>query len=436
VEKGRNLAVAVGIVFAALFMFSPGCVQNQVTPVQHDPIEVPTGKGTKKIALARVVVKVPRGTEVGGIGVGLACAKKAKLMWGSGRASFSDDEFNNIFYEDLKRANYNVVGNTSDLFNNSAGQAEIAVGGLITSMAWNICYPMAGFSRDQSGKSSATVDIEWQIYSVLDKKTIYKTTTTGKAGFDFTDGNVRESLFLAFSNALQGLLADKTFYAIVSGQAPGNPGGQAPGDATPASPAPNLDVPLTFVKAVPGKDHKSLAEAQKSVVTVQTTDGSGSGFIVSLDGLVITNYHVVKESAQVRVITHDGRQLTGQVVRRDAKRDVAAVTVNGLDIPPLKIRFEKVAVGEEVYAIGSPRGLTFSGSVTKGIISTSEMRTIKGQEWIQSDALINPGNSGGPLIDAKGNVIGISTLSRADATGLNFFVPIREGLETLGVNPK
>jgi len=437
VETNRNLAVVVRIIFTAIFIFSSGCLPKQATPVPNNPIEVPSDKGTKKIALAKLIVKVPRGTEIGRIGVGLACAEKTKIASGSGRMNFSDNEFNNVFFEDLKRLNYNVVGNPNDVFNDTEPQAEIAVGGLITKMNLNICYPTQYNYKAGSGKSNSSIEIEWQIYSTMDRKTIYKKATKGNATSDFKNGDTKEALYLAFSNALGGLLEDKAFYDIVSGQTPLNPEGQAPGAPGDASaPTPNLDVPLTFTKAAPGKDHKSLAEAQKSVVTVQSTEGTGSGFIVSLDGLVVTNYHVVRESAQVRIITHDGRKLTGQVVRRDAKRDVAAIMVNGLDIPPLKIRMEKVVVGEEVYAIGSPFGLAFSGSVSKGIISTSEMRNINGQEWIQSDALTNHGNSGGPLIDSKGNILGISTMGIKNFAQLNLFIPIRDALDTLGVNPK
>ncbi|MBF0480323.1 MAG: trypsin-like peptidase domain-containing protein [Desulfovibrionaceae bacterium] len=438
--KGKNLAVAASIVFAAVFMLSSGCIQKQVPPpAVNNPIEVPTGKGTKSIALAAMIVKVPRGSEIGTIGIGLGCIERAKITCGSGKFNFSDSEFNNIFFEDLKRLHYNVVGNPNDIFNDKSPQAEIVVGGLITGMNLNICYPTKFNYERKEGKSNSAIEIEWQIYNALDRKTIYKKATKGSATSDFSNGNTKEALYLAFSNALGGLLEDKTFYAIVSGKAPRGVEGQTAGvpDEAPAkASSDNLDLSLTYSKAVPGKDHKSLADAQKSVVTVITPGGSGSGFIVSNDGLVITNYHVVTELAQVRILTHDGRKLPGRVVRRDARRDVAAVLVGGLDIAALKIRTDKLIVGEEVYAIGSPHGADFSGSVSKGIISTVELRKYGGKDWIQSDTQINHGNSGGPLIDAKGNVLGISTRGVPDFPQLNLFIPIAEAVDVLGINPK
>jgi S1-C subfamily serine protease len=424
-------------VFAVVIALAAGCLPKQAPPVETNPIAVTDGKGTKSIALAKMVVKVPRGTEIGSFEFGLACIEQSRLTIGSGKMNFSDSEFTNIFFDDLKRLHYNVVGNPNEIFNDNATEAEIVVGGLITAMHLNFCYPTAFNYNMGAGKSNSSIEIEWQIYNALDRKTIYKKTTTGRAASDFANGNIKEALYLAYSNALGGLLEDKTFYDIVSGKTPANPQAQAPGAPGDAPvQTSDLDVPLTFIKAVPGKDSKSLAEAQKSVVTVITPGGSGSGFIVSADGLVITNYHVVTELAQVRILTHDGRKLPGQVVRRDARRDVAAVMVNGLEIAPLKIRVEKIAVGEEVYAIGSPHGAEFSGSVSKGIISTVELRKYDGKDWIQSDTQINHGNSGGPLVDAKGNVLGISTLGIKNFAQLNMFIPIQEALETLGVNPQ
>lgn len=133
------------------------------------------------------------------------------------------------------------------------------------------------------------------------------------------------------------------------------------------------------------------------------------------------------------VTAFDGTKYEGRVVARDARRDVAAV-VNNLSLPFLKVRLSAVNIGEDVYAVGSPSDISLFGTVTKGVISSN--RTMDNQSWIQSDATINPGNSGGPLVDEKGNVVGISTLARNDANGIFFFVPIADAFIKLNISGK
>jgi serine protease Do len=168
-------------------------------------------------------------------------------------------------------------------------------------------------------------------------------------------------------------------------------------------------------------------EITPTVVSVSRQGGSGSGVIVSRDGVVLTNAHVVGQAGTVEVGLADGRSLRGQVVGRDPGIDVAIVRVSATNLPVAPLGdSDKLEVGQSAIAIGNPLGL--DRTVTSGVVSAVNRnpRGIDLTELIQTDAAISPGNSGGPLVDSRGRVIGINTavLSGAGASGLGFAVPI------------
>ncbi len=157
--------------------------------------------------------------------------------------------------------------------------------------------------------------------------------------------------------------------------------------------------------------------------------GTGSGFILSDDGQIITNAHVVEGTRVVKVTLNDGRIFEGKVVGIDSLTDLAVVKIEGTGLPKVKLgKSEKLVPGQWAIAIGSPLGL--DNSVTVGIISATGRSSSqvgisnKRVRFIQTDAAINPGNSGGPLLDDLGEVIGVNTAIRADAQGLGFAIPI------------
>ncbi|HEX8940579.1 MAG TPA: trypsin-like peptidase domain-containing protein [Candidatus Limnocylindrales bacterium] len=165
------------------------------------------------------------------------------------------------------------------------------------------------------------------------------------------------------------------------------------------------------------------------------TSGVGSGIVVSADGLILTNDHVVAGSQSLTVTFADGRQVSATVVVADAAHDLAVIRANATGLTPAKLgESASLTVGQLAIAIGSPLG-TFTDTVTQGIVSgldrsidvTSE--TVRGATThlsglIQTDAAINPGNSGGPLLDSSGRVIGIVTAQAGDAQGVGFAIPI------------
>jgi S1-C subfamily serine protease len=157
--------------------------------------------------------------------------------------------------------------------------------------------------------------------------------------------------------------------------------------------------------------------------------GTGSGFILSEDGKLLTNAHVVADTDTVQVTLKDGRTFEGKVVGIDTVTDIAAVKISARKLPTVKLgNSQNLIPGQWAIAIGNPLGL--DNTVTIGIISATDRTSAqvgvpnKRVSFIQTDAAINPGNSGGPLLNAQGQVIGVNTAIRSDAQGLGFAIPI------------
>ncbi len=163
--------------------------------------------------------------------------------------------------------------------------------------------------------------------------------------------------------------------------------------------------------------------------TPNVAQGKGSGFILSADGKILTNAHVVAESTAVTVTLTDGRQFPGKVLGSDALTDIAVIQIEATDLPTVNLgNSDELVVGEWAIAIGNPLGL--SNTVTAGIVSatgrSSDQIGAADQRvsYIQTDAAINPGNSGGPLLNETGDVVGVNTAIIQGAQGLGFAIPI------------
>jgi S1-C subfamily serine protease len=170
-------------------------------------------------------------------------------------------------------------------------------------------------------------------------------------------------------------------------------------------------------------------DQQQPIPQERVERGTGSGFILSEDGELLTNAHVVADADTVQVTLKDGRTFIGKVVGLDAISDIAVVKIPAGQLPKVKLgNSQNLIPGQWAIAIGNPLGL--DNTVTIGIISATDRTSAqvgipdKRVSFIQTDAAINPGNSGGPLLNAQGEVIGVNTAIRADAQGLGFAIPI------------
>lgn len=183
----------------------------------------------------------------------------------------------------------------------------------------------------------------------------------------------------------------------------------------------------------------TVSSHQRSIYSLGTQESEGSGIIISSDGYIMTNYHVVQyadpksgssSNTVLQVFLPDKRQATAKFIGGDAVTDLAVVKIDMTNLPAAELgNSSKLEVGETAVAIGNPLGMEFAGSVTVGVISALN-RTIDNEalSLIQTDAAINPGNSGGALVNSQGQVIGINSakISVTGVEGLGFAIPINE----------
>jgi serine protease Do len=228
--------------------------------------------------------------------------------------------------------------------------------------------------------------------------------------------------------------------ASTSGDAPAAPPAPAEADAAPPASAGSGAAPasrLFRTSAGPVRERavrELVAEVGEAVVQVRTSSGLGSGFFINPEGYLITNFHVIEGETQISVEVY--HQKAGQLERRTYKqvriiamnkfRDLALLRVEDPGAPPFVAvplgDSDALAVGERVFAVGSPLGL--ERTVTEGIIST-KTREMQGDLYLQTTAQINPGNSGGPLFNLRGEVVGVTNMKISFGEGLGFAIPVR-----------
>jgi S1-C subfamily serine protease len=161
-------------------------------------------------------------------------------------------------------------------------------------------------------------------------------------------------------------------------------------------------------------------DATPAIVRISGSYGSGSGFFITSDGLVVANAHVVRRESSVTVTMSNGKSLGSSTIYVDEDRDLAFVKIPGTNYPKLKLKIPPPNPGADVIAIGSPLSEQLTNSVTKGVVSG--VRHGEHGIWIQTDTAMNPGNSGGPLLNASGEVVGVNTMKIVEqgVSGINF----------------
>lgn len=220
-----------------------------------------------------------------------------------------------------------------------------------------------------------------------------------------------------------------------------------PGETEPqvTTPAPT-DPDVTEPPAAPQKTPSTAEVVEKikpSVVLIEVgrsdSSGSGTGFFLSDDGYIATNYHVVEGAMQIRVTLYDGRAMSAELIGYRAEDDLAIIKIPGTKYPPLAIGDSDVLMaGDVAIAVGNPGGAEGGWTTTKGIISATnrilsveEASYFSEMKMLQTDAQVNPGNSGGPLCNEKGEVIGIITRKMSDYEGMGYAIPITDAMRTL-----
>jgi S1-C subfamily serine protease len=199
-----------------------------------------------------------------------------------------------------------------------------------------------------------------------------------------------------------------------------------------------LVIPIKTLKRDQINESLNINDCRKAVVTILTRSGHGSGFIITENGYVLTNQHVVGTARFVNAKLVTGREVRGEVIRTDTIGDVALIKLEK-DIYPYVLlgNSSLLAIGDEVYAIESPFQEESSQTITRGIVSSFIME--RGLRYIQSDVTVHEGNSGGPLVSLQNGVVGIYASGhrfpdRNGGTGLNQFIPVEDAITMLNID--
>lgn len=420
----RRLLLAV---FACL-SFGGTCVAAEKTGEFTVPPAVvaraaPLGVGKpKSVKLARVIVDLPSGQAWASVKAAVLGFVRPPLRWSGGRTDVDSNIFIQPFAEVLTAAGFTPAAR-ANLFQDDS-EAELQVGAVITDLQGRFCDGCGMSIPEGDFKGAARMRVEWQVYSPLDRKVLANLPTNGGYETAESRAGIAHIIQGAFRENVRQLLNAEDFRRLVLASDP------------PSRPPPSGsgNSPITF-KPAPQKI-RTISDDLRSVVAVFAQSGMGSGFLVSSDGHLLTNWHVVGESKFVKIKWSDGVEVLGEVVRTDARRDVALVKADPSGRPPIALRKGVPGVGDAVFAIGTPLDEKLQGTVTKGIVSST--RTFDGLDFIQSDAAVTHGNSGGPLVDERGAVVGMTVSGRTIAgapSGLNFFIPIDDALRALALKP-
>jgi serine protease Do len=411
-------------VVAALAL--PSLAVAQIKPAElaaRPSASLPLGTDLKvrPIALTRIKAEFGDNQSVGTVWGGALCVIPTPMSWKDIASHFTD--LADVFGEEVKQAGFKSDKDPADLFaDRESSDTDLQLGALLKGVELSGCDDAVHTS------SKMTLTIEWQVYSTVKRQVVARVETHAQAGQTRTilggKPHNRSLAQAAFAANVQALLADPAFRAVVIAA----PDKVRTAAETTAGMS-NLVAPNSRGGAV------SIAEAANSVVAVFAGSGFGSGVLVSDDGYILTNQHVVGASDSVRVRWADGAEDVATVVRSDKGRDVALIKAPPHRRVPLRLQFEPPQVGASVYAIGTPLDPKLQNTVTRGIVSGR--RTIDGFSFIQSDTPITHGNSGGPLIDETGAVVGLSDLGTDPEAGssLNFFIPIAEAFDYLALRP-
>lgn len=369
----------------------------------------------------------PAGTPWLTMHTGLICDLNGVVRTATGSREPQDlPPYSAAFRTEMERAGYKVVSSEEDLFDQERGASDYQVAAVIADARVSACVSdgkmfSAGNLGDARGDGSMKID--WQVYSPIKKQVVARISTSGTAHLGKTvPGGVARLITDTFASNARELASSAEFRAAVTASK------TAPG-AVVSSGAQDKIALTGSLKAV----KRPVADSVGSVVTILTGSATGSGDLVSNDGYMLTNAHVVGDEKQVRVRWSDGIETVAEVVRVAKARDIALIKTNSRDRDPLPIKRGAVTPGQRVYAIGSPRGQAYQGTVSSGIVSAS--RVVEGLRYIQSDVSISHGSSGGALLDENGAMIGIA-VSGVDvtvATGLNFFIPIGDAMDFLNL---
>lgn len=430
----------VGLIGALMMLCAfPAAAQSELSVLEEaappavTAAPLPMGAKPRSVSLARVGDTMKHGQPWALILWGRNCPVDNEAVWDTSQDGFKKDPVvERLFRDELTGLGFNVAGDPNNLFKDDEDDgAELQIGALITDVSIMACGGLTARERklelaDVSAVGVVQMSIEWQIYSPVESKVLAKIPTVVRLDYKEPRTQVVDAMLQGvFAANVRALAASDDFRTAVLSAGPSASALRSPIAAPP------IALPLAQTGTA-----RPISEASGSVVALFTGESMGSGFLVSRDGHLLTNRHVVGASKFLKVKWSDGVETVGEVIRSDAGRDIALIKTDPRGRQPFNLRRSGVQTGETVFAIGTPLDSRLQGSLTQGVVSAT--RTLGGYNFIQSDVVVNPGNSGGPLLDQGGAVIGVTVSGvgqKGAPRGINFFIPIDDAFAFLSLNP-
>jgi S1-C subfamily serine protease len=357
------------------------------------------------------------------------CLLQGDLTLNNAKYIIKQVDFNKPFSEVFEDNGYAVAGDKTFAMQQNSGN-DLSLAAVVTDIRLLHCGSRSASNLRTFTQNSTYLKVEWTVFDNLARRIVFKTSSEGiddqfKKSARYNGAAV--SMSLAFRQATENLLAQQAFVDILLA-------------------SPTLDTGFTQkednikdIDIVHGDSNTKFVsktgKIEKASVTIRTASGHGSGFVISSPGYVLTNQHVVGQNREVIVIM-GGREQRAVVVRSHPGRDVALLRLEQpFEAEPMQIDANGVALGEEIYVVGTPLDERLDFSISRGIISAR--RVLDQRNYYQTDAAVNPGNSGGPVFNGSGNVIGITVAGLFTKDGssmnINYVIPILDALEALQI---
>lgn len=364
------------------------------TPALADPYRAPLHAHADKLeslTFSRLVVRFPGDNEIGVEGGHLRVQ----------------------FLEALRHHGYPALGAESLVFDeDKSNQARFVLGGTANELA---CRTLDAKRR------RCELGVSWELLDRRDDRVVYRVETRHAT----TGTNPKLMADQLLWGAFYSLLARPKLMAALEKRP----------ESTTARPSFATATMRRCVREAAPMPASAEAIMQATVV-IQAGDALGSGSLVSPDGFILTAAHVVADADAVTFQQKGGPKVDATIVRVDETDDVALLKAKlGSDYPCIALRDAPIAVGNDVFAIGSPLGQELSFSLTRGVVSG--LRKIDGKSFVQTDASINRGNSGGPLLDADARLMAVVSwkLAGSGVEGLAFGVPVTTAMNGLALTP-
>lgn len=389
---------------------------------QHDMIEWSRDDASRTFTLSAIELKL-RHSNNGDVRIGgLTCRGSRDIYWSEGFVDIVEPAYGEAIAERARQAGYTAKSAIGSIPPPDA----LPVLARLKGIEMSICQSntMQGLSH-----TATWVKVEWVVTDPIKGTETVSFTTEGS--YEPMNGKmVKDGIDSSFAKAMQvaaqNLFSNPEFVALLE-----------PVDIEAAPPSGDpIRIPMSYGHN--NNDfHDQVEHLKDTTVIVKTKHGHGSGVIISPDGYVLTNAHVIGNFRNLTIKTST-RNYSAEVVRSDEVRDVALLKMNNYDNGQFAlISATPPRIGSQLFIMGTPLDEAFSQTITSGVLSAN--RTVNGANYLQTDAAINRGNSGGPVFDESGEVVALTVAGHFTQSGanlsINYLIPISEAIDHLVIGP-